>query len=242
MAPPQFLYLLQCAQERDTTELEGNESAVLQLVYTSLSGKIHRNTTFEKCNSSWNEGRNALLARARDLYKPRLPQYLVFMDCDARLVEVRDFGSNTGQAYRTFERYLNRYMPPVGHAHFDWQPYDESKEVEHMTGNYDAIVNAFRRDVLDTLLPYETRWDRYMHTHTCVYVCVCVSRVVLSVCTCVCACIHPFTRPVISTIVMGQALMALLAVFDPHPDLGAVSRGALAGEPKQSFAVPLPDD
>ena len=159
MAPPKFLYLLQCAQERDTTELEGNESAVLQLVYTSLSGKTQRNTTFEKRNSSWNEGRNALLARAKDLYKPRLPQYLVFMDCDARLVEVRDFGSNTGQAYRTFERYLNRYMPPVGHAHFDWQPYDESKEVEHMTGNYDAIVNAFRRDVLDTLLPYETRWD-----------------------------------------------------------------------------------
>ena len=79
----------------------------------------------------------------------------------ARLEEVKNFGANTGHAYRTFEKYLTRHQPAVGHAHFDWQPYNKSKEVELLTGNFDAIVNAFRRDVLDVLLPYETLWDRH---------------------------------------------------------------------------------
>ena len=161
LAQPLFLYLLQCANERDTSgTLEGTDSAVLQLVYTPLAGKPHRSSTFELLNTSWNEGRNALLARAREVY-PRLPLYLIFMDCDARLEEVKNFGANTGHAYRTFEKYLTRHQPAVGHAHFDWQPYNKSKEVELLTGNFDAIVNAFRRDVLDVLLPYETLWDRH---------------------------------------------------------------------------------
>jgi hypothetical protein len=134
---------------------------VLQLVYTSLAGKVHRPTTFEVRNTSWNEGRNALLARARTTYPAQLPQYLIFMDCDARLVEVRDFGSNTGDPYRTLEKYLKRYEPAVGHAHFDWQPYDENLEIQVETGNYDAICNAFHRHVIDFLLPYNTLWDEH---------------------------------------------------------------------------------
>ena len=66
--------------------------------------------------------------------------------------QVRDFGSNTGNPYRTFELYLERHLPAVGHAHFDWQPFDETKEVEIGTGNFDAIFNAFHRDALDSLL------------------------------------------------------------------------------------------
>ena len=66
--------------------------------------------------------------------------------------QVRDFGSNTGNPYRTFELYLARHLPAVGHAHFDWQPFDETKEVEIGAGNFDAIFNAFHRDALDSLL------------------------------------------------------------------------------------------
>lgn len=158
---PTFLYLLQCAAERDTAELEGEDRAVLQLVYAPKSQRAFRNTTFEFLNSSWNEGRNALLERAKATYQHQLPLYLIFMDCDARLIEVRDFGHNTGQPYRTFESYLQRYLPALGHAHFDWQPYDEDVEIMGGVGNFDAIVNAFHRDAVDALLPYATHWDRH---------------------------------------------------------------------------------
>ena len=40
----------------------------------------------------------------------------------------------------------------MGHAHFDWQPFDETKEVQIGAGNFDAIFNAFHRDALDSLL------------------------------------------------------------------------------------------
>jgi len=160
---PRFLYLLQCARERATAELEGPESAVMQLVYAPNApvDEARRNTTFVLRNSTWNQGRNALLARAKSAYQGLLPLYLVFMDCDAQLREVRDFGHNTGQPYRTFESYLARYLPLVGHAHFDWQPYDEDVEVMRGMGNYDAIFNAFHRDAVNVLLPYVTHWDRH---------------------------------------------------------------------------------
>ena len=158
---PQFLYLLQCAHERGTGELEGADSAVLQLVYTSLRGTAHKSTTFELRNTSWNEGRNALLTRAKATYHPTLPLYLIFMDCDARLTEVLDFGSNTGNPYRTFELYLRRHLPAVGHAHFDWQPYNDTLEIQGGAGNYDAILNAFHREAVDSLLPYATLWDKH---------------------------------------------------------------------------------
>ena len=83
-----YLYLLQCAQERDTADLESEHSAVLQLVYAPIAGQTLSATTFELRNTSWNEGRNALLSRAKSTYQSALPLYLIFMDCDVRLTEV----------------------------------------------------------------------------------------------------------------------------------------------------------
>jgi hypothetical protein len=83
-----YLYLLQCAQERDTADLESEHSAVLQLVYAPLAGQALSSTTFELRNTSWNEGRNTLLSRAKTTYQSALPLYFIFMDCDVRLAEV----------------------------------------------------------------------------------------------------------------------------------------------------------
>jgi hypothetical protein len=80
--------------------------------------------------------------------------------------QVRDFGSNTGNPYRTFELYLARHLPAVGHAHFDWQPFDETKEVQIGAGNFDAIFNAFHRDALDSLLVRRiSRTNSYSTSH-----------------------------------------------------------------------------
>jgi hypothetical protein len=95
------------------------------------------------------------------VYAPtqKYPPFLHDMKCR----QVRDFGSNTGNPYRTFELYLERHLPAVGHAHFDWQPFDETKEVQMGAGNFDAIFNAFHRDALDSLLV--RRIPAPTHTH-----------------------------------------------------------------------------
>ena len=55
--------------------------------------------------------RNQLLQKALEC--PRNYTYFIFMDGDAEIVEARDFGFNTGDPYRTFEGYLQRWQPAV---------------------------------------------------------------------------------------------------------------------------------
>lgn len=62
----------------------------MQLVYAPNApvDEARRNTTFVLRNSTWNQGRSALLARAKSAYRGVLPLCLVLMDCDAQLIEV----------------------------------------------------------------------------------------------------------------------------------------------------------
>lgn len=76
------------ARKSVTQEILKASTAVLQLVYAPLAGQALSATTFELRNASWNEGRNALLSRAKSMYKSALPLYLIFMDCDVRPAEV----------------------------------------------------------------------------------------------------------------------------------------------------------
>ena len=100
-------------------------------------------------NTTWNSGRNLLF----DLALQRQAQtgvcymcdtcfmcdmcfmcdvrcmYFVFRDGDCELEEVLDFGHNTGNPYRTFEKYLTMTRPAVGFARYDsFQEFDASKE------------------------------------------------------------------------------------------------------------------
>jgi len=111
---------------------------------------------FEK--SSWNTGRNKLLRAA--LAPPNDYTYLIFLDGDMELVEHRDYGLNTGNAYRTFERYLTEWEPAVASPGFFMHVKGFDGQEVSIPYNFDAIFNAFHRDAIPLLLPYTTQWDR----------------------------------------------------------------------------------
>ncbi len=173
-AAPRFIYLTQCAEERDTSDIlppdaqDTGDVVILQLVYGKVGGKVQFNgrkeTFFLDISTTWNEGRNALLHRARREYPSQVMQYYIFMDCDVRLHLVggpwREDDRHPTHPYRLFERYLTVWEPAVGVAHFDWQPYDASLEVQTIPGNFDAIFNAFHAEAARHLLPYVTEFDQ----------------------------------------------------------------------------------
>ncbi len=115
--------------------------------------------------STWNEGRNCLLAKALALEAERgIPyRYLIFLDDDCQLEEDGELAAAlglplTGNPFRTFERFLLRWEPAVGYARYDWQHLEPGREV-NLGNNFDALFNAFHREAVPFLLPYYTGFD-----------------------------------------------------------------------------------
>jgi hypothetical protein len=115
--------------------------------------------------STWNTGRNRLLEEARRLeqLRGRRYRYFILLDDDVELrydeSVVARFGiDKAGGPYRTFERYLQSTSPAVGYARFAWQHLDPAA-VFNTNSNFDALFNAYHRDVVDLLLPYVTEFD-----------------------------------------------------------------------------------
>jgi hypothetical protein len=115
-------------------------------------------------NSTWNQGRNALLAAARQ-YRCR---YYIFVDEDAELVqrEWDDDGDSLsqpehlGETWREFERLLLLFRPAVAVPHAQWHSTDKSsKSVAETIALYDHMVLAVSSSAIDCMLPYEVRWD-----------------------------------------------------------------------------------
>ncbi|SFJ47487.1 hypothetical protein [Caulobacter sp. UNC279MFTsu5.1] len=97
--------------------------------------------------STWTEGRNALLQAARAAGR----DYDYFIFCDDDVVFTRG-------SWDALEEALTRWRPAVGlpsHPH----PHDH-REI-HAVYDFDAIVNAFHRDVVEdqVLLPYIATYD-----------------------------------------------------------------------------------
>ena len=106
----------------------------------SIQYSLHRCSTLT-------EGRNRLLEVALERYAANDaagPLYYISLDGDVRLEEVKDFGKqcerrvrfeprahrrwmlrpagrNTGNAWRTFEAYLEEWEPAVGYTSYMWQ-------------------------------------------------------------------------------------------------------------------------
>lgn len=97
--------------------------------------------------STWTEGRNALLNVA--LESKIDYDYYIFCDDDVVFLE----GS-----WRSFEADLEKWRPAIGlPAH----PYPTQHEAIHSVYDFDAIVNAFHRDLVRdrVLLPYIAEHD-----------------------------------------------------------------------------------
>ena len=106
-----------------------------------------------KPNTTWAEGRNALLSAAQqhsDHY-----EYFIFLDADMLdQIEGED-------QWTKFETWLLRELPSVGYMtrSTDWMPVDESSDTTFGTFNVDANVNAFHRSTVGTLIPYDSALD-----------------------------------------------------------------------------------
>ena len=108
-------------------------------------------------NASVAAARNALFERVRA--QGINYAYLVFVDGDAVLEEVADYGfSSKAGAWVTLERYLLRWQPAVGFPHHVEALWDDSLEVQ-LVYNFNVVaagVTAFHREAASALLPYAT--------------------------------------------------------------------------------------
>ena len=157
-----FCYLIQAADRMPYPEIPHDGNDIFLLTWrTPVPGA--RSIFYPQ--SSWNEGRNRLLAEALRHGPSRGKDYLyyIFMDDDCQVSEDRDLARRlglplTGNPFRTFERCLLEWEPAVGYTRYDWQHYVEGREV-NLGYNFDAIFNAFHREAIDLLLPYYTGFD-----------------------------------------------------------------------------------
>jgi hypothetical protein len=115
-------------------------------------------------NSTWNQGRNALLAAARQ----HQCRYYIFVDEDAELVH-REWDSDghslskpeePGDTWREFERLLLTWKPAVAVPHALWhRTNNKHTSVAETISLYDHMILALSSSVVDCILPYEVRWD-----------------------------------------------------------------------------------
>ncbi len=101
-------------------------------------------------SSTWTEGRNRLLleAKQREQY-----QYYIFLDDDIVFTE----GS-----FRLMEQYLLKYEPAVATPFYSWHPDPRLEFEAHTVYSFDAIFNAFHRDLITdgVVLPYYDGFDK----------------------------------------------------------------------------------
>jgi hypothetical protein len=165
-SPKKFIYLVQNEHVLDLSQLYGPRSDVIQLVFKEPPPKETADVRWAP-NTTWNSGRNLLysLALQRQQQMGLCYMYFVFRDGDCELEEVIDFGHNTGNPYRTFEKYLTMTRPAVGIARYDsFQEFDASKEYQ-LSYNFDQLFVAVHHDAAHLLLPYGTQWDSESWSH-----------------------------------------------------------------------------
>jgi hypothetical protein len=101
-------------------------------------------------NSTWTEGRNALLAAARALEHDF--EYYVFCDDDLEF----ERGS-----FAAFNIQLGETRPAIGIPLYDFAPNRHDHLESHTVYAFDALMNAFHRDLVTdgVILPYHAGFD-----------------------------------------------------------------------------------
>eukprot|EP00961_Rhodomonas_salina_P235429 3182060-Rhodomonas_salina.2 len=153
----EFVYLVQSDVCIDLSHLASDRSEVIQLNWKSEPGPACPNNVYLP-NSTLVQGRNRLYREVIARFPAHRFKYVILMDGDATLVEVEDFGMNTGYPWRTFEDYLLEWEPAVGFPHFGNQDYNPEWEVQ-VAYNFDQIVVAYHHETAPLLLPYTERFD-----------------------------------------------------------------------------------
>lgn len=159
---PRFIYLVQAAAGNPYPGLAAGHRDVLILNWGQATADPD---TLYCPATSWNEGRNLLLsaARRRESEKGVSYRYYIFMDEDCELELDRTLARRLGHGvpddpFEAFEAFLLKWEPAVGYPRYDWHHTEAGREV-NLGYNFDALMNAFHRDTVGTLLPYYTGFD-----------------------------------------------------------------------------------
>lgn len=157
-----FAYLIQAESKMPYPDLPDKNNDIFLLTWKRPSD--WPNSLYYP-QSTWNQGRNRLLTEALSRAQKIKNYYLyyIFLDDDCRVKEDAALAENlnrpvTGNAFRTFERFLMAWEPAVGYTRYAWQYYDPGKEM-NLGYNIDALFNAFHREAISFLLPYYTGFD-----------------------------------------------------------------------------------
>jgi len=151
-----FIYMIQAYTEKDVSDRVSDDADVVQLIWGDPP--LYKDPAWYQVyapGTTANTGRNRVLEEAK-----KLGDYLYFIQCDddARLVEVADFGKNTGNGWKTFEKYLIEWEPAVGFVRNEDKETIYDQEVQ-LQLHFDTIFTAYHREAIDWLMPLETRWD-----------------------------------------------------------------------------------
>ena len=162
-----FAYLVQAEADFDDSVLRGDNAVVLQLQWRRASSCRDSSCVFFP-NSTVNEGRNHLLQQLTSRFPHLHPNFIIFMDEDARLHmrgdDTPSVSSSSYIAHREFERLLLQWQPAIGVPYHSWhslQPGADVQTVDH----FDHIVVALHDEVVDFYLPTETRFDSICWWH-----------------------------------------------------------------------------
>lgn len=161
---PQFVYLVQGESTNlgRYGHLKHKNSDLILLAYD----KVFENSQTESTvlylpNSTWAEGRNALLEKARQNEHDYL--YFIFLDDDVEVVR----GS-----FSQFEKFLLENQPMMGvplcDQIADTFRYESNTEIHHPVA-FDQIVQAYHRDAVQEsiAIPYRTELDSESWWYAC---------------------------------------------------------------------------
>lgn len=110
--------------------------------------------------SSWSRGRNLLLKEA---YRKEDYEYYVFMDDDTRIINKSDESCGIEE----FKRKLLKHRPAIGFPDYYWHLNLKASRFKIKYSNskfsrpifFDPCVNAFHKDCIRYVLPYEVKFD-----------------------------------------------------------------------------------
>ena len=153
--PYKIAYLVQCRKHWDYLfELQTENTDCYVLTFKRPLRYSNGITSIYYPKSSWNTGRNKLY----EVAKAKGYDYYVFLDDDV-ILSVAD---KEWHPFRYLEAMLNYYSPAAMVGNFDWhfkrqQRWEDEYQTVYQT---DACVYAMHKDVAETVLPYNTKWDK----------------------------------------------------------------------------------
>ncbi|XP_013386511.1 uncharacterized protein LOC106156001 [Lingula anatina] len=161
-----FVYLIQSPSKGVIKGLqETKERDVIWMTFGDMSGDIYAPGT------SHLSGRNVLLQHAVNLaaqMKDGGYLYYILLDDDVELsvrtdgqVNWKAWSKMASDPYQRFEEFLMHYQPAVGYVRYQdmSRQFVNKQEPVNLNWDFDECLNAFHKDTLSFLIPYDLHLD-----------------------------------------------------------------------------------